>query len=98
MLLWRLGGLRSCGLKTSSSSLYVPDPLESRPISFDMPLLHLSFLGPLMRCRYSWAFPVSRQMTVFAIPGCNVRLPVTWSITAHSSPSMRTRGAGLLGV
>ena len=36
-------------------------------------------------------------MTVFATPGCNVRLLVAWSITAQSSPAGRTRGAGLMG-
>ena len=28
-------------------------PWKSCTISFDMPLLHFSFLGPLIRCRYS---------------------------------------------
>ena len=51
-----------------------------------------------MRCQYSWAFPVSGQMTALAPPGCNVRFTVTWSMTAYSSPSGRTRGAGLLGL
>ena len=37
-------------------------------------------------------------MTAFAIPGCKVRSPVSWSINDQSSPSGRTRGSGFLGV
>ena len=75
-----------------------PSPWKSCPISFDMPLLHLSFSASLMRCRYYWAFPVSGKMTALALPDCNVRLSVTWLMTAQSSPAGRTRGDCLLGV
>ena len=51
---------------------------------------------PLMRFRYYWAFPVSGKMTALALPSCNVRLPVTWSMTAQSSPAGHPMGAGLL--
>ena len=37
-------------------------------------------------------------MTALALPGCNVRQPVTWLMTAQSSPAGRTRGDGLLGM
>ena len=37
-------------------------------------------------------------MTSLDLPGCNVRLTVTWSMFAQSSPAGRMRGAGLLGV
>ena len=40
-----------------------PIPWKIRPISFDIRLLHLSFSGPMMRCRYYWDFPVMGQMT-----------------------------------
>ena len=40
-----------------------PIPWKIRPISFDIRLLHLSFSGPMMRCRYYWDFPVLGQMT-----------------------------------
>ena len=75
-----------------------PSLWKSCPISFDMPLLHFSFLGPLVRYWYSWAFPVSGQMTEISLPGCNGMLPVTWSMTVQSSPDGRTRGDGLLVV
>ena len=51
-----------------------------------------------MRCRYSWDFPVLGQMIVLALPGSNVILPVTWSMTAQSSPTGSTRDTVLLGV
>ena len=51
-----------------------------------------------MRCQYSWALPVSGQMTAFAIPGCRLRLTVSWSITAQSSKYWSMRDSGLLGV
>ena len=51
-----------------------------------------------MRCQYYWAFPVSGQMTALALPGCNIRLRVTWSMTAQTSPAGCTRGADLLGM
>ena len=73
-------------------------PWKIRPISFDMPLLYLSFSGPLMSCWYSCSFPVPVYMTALALPGCNVRLPVTWLMTSHSSPAGLTRVSGLIGV
>ena len=75
-----------------------PSPWKSRQISFDTPLLHLSLSGPLMRCRYYWAFSVFGKMTVVALPGSKASSPITWSITAQYSPVGRTRGAGLIGV
>ena len=33
----------------------------------------------------------------FTIPGCMLRLTVSWSVTAQSSPVWRKRGAGMLG-
>ena len=71
--------------------------LKRCPISLGMPLLNFSFWGTFIRCRYYWDFIVWGQMTVFALPGCKVRLSVAWLITALSSPSGRTKGAGLLG-
>ena len=71
---------------------------ESRPISFDIPLLHLSFFGTLMSCQYSWDFPVSGQITALDLPGCNFSFPVIWSMTAQSSTTGSTRDAGLLDV
>ena len=62
-----------------------------------MPLLHFSFSGTLMRCRYSCAFPVSGSMAALNLPSFNVRLPMTWLMTAQSYPSGHTRGASLLG-
>ena len=75
-----------------------PIPWKSSPISFDMPFLHLSSSGPLMRCQYFCAFPISGQITELALHGFNVRFPVTWLMTAQSYPNGRTRGAGLLGL
>ena len=63
-----------------------------------MPFLHLSFSGPLMRCRYSFVFPISGQMTALSLPGCDIRFPFTWSMTSQSSPSGLARGSGLLGL
>ena len=71
-------------------------PWKRRTISLDMPLIHFSFFGAFIRCRYSWAFPVFGQMTVFSLPGCKVRFPVAWSITTHSFPDERTSGDVLL--
>ena len=51
-----------------------------------------------MRCRYYCAFLVSGKMTALSLPGCNIRLPVTWLMTAQYSPAGRTRGDGLLGL
>ena len=75
-----------------------PSPWKICPISFDMPLLYLSFSGPLIRCRYYWAFPISGQMTALTLPGSKVSSLVTWLMTDQSSPAVRTRGSGLLGV
>ena len=75
-----------------------PNPWEIRPISFDVPFLHLSFFNPLMRCQYYWTFLVLGQMNALSLPGFNVRSPVTWSMTAQSSPTGRMRGAVLLGL
>ena len=75
-----------------------PSPLESSPISFDMPLLHFILSGTLIRCQYSLEFPGSGHVIALAFPGSKVILLVTWSIMAHYSPSVRTRGNGLLGV
>ena len=63
-----------------------------------MPLLHLGFSGPLMRCQYYWAFTIPGQITALVLPGCNVRLTVTWSMAAQYSPAGSTRGPGLLGL
>ena len=52
-----------------------PSPWKRRPISLDMPFLHFNFSGPFIRFRYSWAFPVLGQITVFALTGCNIRSP-----------------------
>ena len=73
-------------------------PWKNRPISFEMSFIYLNFSGPLIRCRYSCAFIVSGNMTALSLPGCNVRLTVTWSMTAQSSPAGLMRGAGLLGL
>ena len=73
-------------------------PWKSRPISFDMPLLYLSFSGPLMSCCYSWYFPVSGKMIALSLPVCNIMLPVTWLMTAKSSLAGIKRGVGLLSV
>ena len=62
-----------------------------------MPLIYLSFSGTLMRYWYSCAFPFLGHMNALALPGCNVRLPVTWSMAAQYSPSGGMRGASLLG-
>ena len=51
-----------------------------------------------MRCRYSCAFPVSGKMTALSLPGCNIRLLVTWLMTTYSSTAGGTRGSGLLGL
>ena len=75
-----------------------PIPWKIHLISFEMPLLHFSLSGTLIRFRYSWAFPVSGQMNALALPGYNVSLLVNWLITVQSSPAGRTRGTGLIGV
>ena len=92
------GNLCLCMKKQVLVPCMSPSPWKSFPTSFDMLLLHLSFSRPLMRCRYYLAFPVSGQMTALALPGCNVSLPVTWSVNSQSSPAGRMRGAGFLGV
>ena len=68
------------------------------PILLDIPLLHFSFPGPFIMCRYSWAFPILGQITALTLPGCKVSFPVAWSITAQSSPAGSMVGAGLLCV
>ena len=73
-------------------------PWKIHPLPFDTPLLHLSLLGTLIRCRYYWDFSVSRQMTVLYLPGSKVISPVTWSMDAQSSSTGSTRGSGLIGV
>ena len=55
-------------------------PCKRCPITLDMPLLRFSFPGPFIRCRYSWAFPISGHMTTFSFPGCKVRLLAVCSI------------------
>ena len=75
-----------------------PSTQKSRPVSFDTPLLHFSLSGTLIRLRFYWAFTVSGQMTGLAFLGSKESSTVTWSITSQSSPSGRTRGAGLIGV
>ena len=97
---WDLGALRNfvpVDEKQVLVSCIYPSPWKRLPISLDMPLLRFSFPGPFISCRYSWAFPVSGQMTVFSLPGSNVSLPVSWSITNQYSPAGCTRGAGFLG-
>ena len=75
-----------------------PIPWKSFTISFDMHFTHLIFSGPLMSCRYSWSFHILGPVTALALPGCNVRFPFTWLMTAQSSPAGRTSGAGLLSL
>ena len=92
------GTLYLCMKKQVLVPCMSPIPWKNRPISFETPFLHLSSSETLMRCQYSCVFSVLGQMTALALPGCNVRLTVTWSMTAQSSPTGRTRGAGLLGL
>ena len=54
--------------------------------------------GPLIGCRYSWAFPVFGQISAFVLRVSKVSSPVTWSITAQLSPTDHTRVSSLLGV
>ena len=73
-----------------------PSLCKRRPISLYIPLLRLSFSGPFIWCRCSWAFNGLGQMTLFALPGCNIISPVAWSITAQSSPCGYMSGSGLM--
>ena len=51
---------------------------KRRLILLYMPLIHLSLLGPFTRCWCYWELTVLGQTTAFTIPGCRVRLPVSW--------------------
>ena len=67
-------------------------PWKNNLVSFGMPLIHFN-----LSRTYYWDFPVLGQMTVFTLPGCNIRFPASCSINAQSSTSGHTGGAGLLG-
>ena len=55
-----------------------PSPWKSCLVSFDIPLLHLIFSGPLIRCCYSWAFIILVHMNLLSLPGSKLSLPYIW--------------------
>ena len=65
-------------------------PWNMFPISFSIAIVHFVFLGPFIRCLYSWDLPVSRQMTAFLFSGWIVKYPVFLFVCAQSSPILCT--------
>ena len=93
-----LGDFVSVDEEASVIFLYVSNPLKNLSNLIWHALATFEFSGTLMRCRYYCAFPVSGRMSALNLPSCNVRLPMTWLMTAQSYPSGHTRGASLLGL
>ena len=50
-----------------------------------------------MKCSYSCSLHMLGHTTVFIMPGCRLKFPVSWLITSQASPDGRTRGSVFLG-
>ena len=71
-------------------------PWKRLPILLGVSLVHLGLSGLFMRCRYSWSFIVSGQITKFMSPGWIVIFPVSLSIITYYFPfwCMEVYGGG----
>ena len=59
---------------------------KRRPISFLNALVYFGLSGPLIRCLYSWGFPVSGNITTFIWPTWIFTYDVVLLVCAQSSP------------
>ena len=69
-------------------------PWKRRPISFVNSLVHFVLSVPLIRCLYSWGFPVYGLITAFIWLGWIVTSPVVFLVCAHYSPILWTEHTG----